>query len=163
MAQELDQSAANYRYILRYLIDPHRDAGERLEELVGFCREARIDEVMLLLQAEELSAGHPTRREWADGIALARRMSDRLAQENIGLSINPWSTTYGVTRGRKLREGQNFQRMVGEKGWSIRSRPARSVRNGRHGWRSALPNWPAKCARWRSGWRTTGACTITVR
>jgi hypothetical protein len=116
MAQELDQSVGNYRYILRYLIDPHRDAGERLEELVGFCREARIDEVMLLLQAEELSAGHPTRREWADGIALARRMSDRLAQENIGLSINPWSTTYGVTRGRKLREGQNFQRMVGETG-----------------------------------------------
>jgi hypothetical protein len=116
MAQELDQSAANYRYILRYLIDPHRDAGERLEELVGFCREARIDEVMLLLQAEELSAGHPTRREWADGIALARRMSDRLAHENIGLSINPWSTTYGVTRGRKLREGQKFQRMVGETG-----------------------------------------------
>jgi hypothetical protein len=74
MAQELDQSAANYRYILRYLIDPHRDAGERLEELVGFCREARIDEVMLLLQAEELSAGHPTRREWAEGIAFQKKL-----------------------------------------------------------------------------------------
>jgi hypothetical protein len=73
MAQELDQSAANYRYILRYLIDPHRDAGERLEELVGFCREARIDEVMLLLQTEELSAGHPTRREWAGGDRIPKK------------------------------------------------------------------------------------------
>jgi hypothetical protein len=29
---------------------------------------------MLLLQAEELSAGHPTRREWAEGIAFQKKL-----------------------------------------------------------------------------------------
>ena len=79
MAQKLDQSAGNYRCILRFLIDPLWDAEQRLEELVGFCREARIDEVMLLLQAEELSAGHPTGgngrmgSRWPAGCATAWR------------------------------------------------------------------------------------------
>jgi hypothetical protein len=36
MAQELDQSAAKYRYILRYLIDPIATLGSGLRNLWDF-------------------------------------------------------------------------------------------------------------------------------
>ena len=47
----------SFRTILRYLIDPHFEAAARMEELAVFCRESRVDEVMLFVAAEELSVG----------------------------------------------------------------------------------------------------------
>jgi len=105
-----------YRLILRFLIDPNWLPEERLEELVRFCVEARVEEVMLLVQAEELSPGHPIEAEWDEWIALAVRVRERLAVSGIALSLNPWATIYAVTRGRRTRLGHDFQRMVGESG-----------------------------------------------
>ena len=53
----------SFRYILRYLIDPHFHAPARMRELVAFCKASRIEEVMMFVTAEELSAGHPTEAE----------------------------------------------------------------------------------------------------
>ncbi len=50
-----------FKYILRFKIDPSFHAEDRMQELLEFCRSARIGEVMLFLAAEELSAGHITR------------------------------------------------------------------------------------------------------
>lgn len=105
-----------YRYILRYLIDPGFEAGERIEELISFCNESKIEEVMLFLAAEELSAGHPTDAELDAFIRLAKTLKPCLAAAGIELSLNPWSTLYHSSRGRTLREGQRFRLMVGENG-----------------------------------------------
>ncbi|HWL54381.1 MAG TPA: hypothetical protein VNQ90_18220 [Chthoniobacteraceae bacterium] len=106
----------SYRYILRYFIDPTYSAQERIEELARFCQGARVEEVMLLITPEELSAGHPTDRELDEAIALARRLRERLARDGVALSLNPWTTLYQVPRGRTLRPGQNWRLMVGETG-----------------------------------------------
>ena len=105
-----------FRYILRYKIDPEFHPRERLEELVDLCRTGNIEEVMLFFAAEELSAGHLTAEELEKYGGLACRVRDRLAGEGVALSLNPWTTTYHVSRGRTLRRGQNFRPLVGETG-----------------------------------------------
>ncbi len=105
-----------YRYILRYLIDPGFEEAERIEELASFCRESLVEEVMLFFAAEELSPGYPTADELTRFIALGRRLKTRLEQEGVALSLNPWATLNHSARGRTLREGQDFRRMVGENG-----------------------------------------------
>lgn len=105
-----------FRYILRYLIDPHFDPAARTAELVEFCRCAEVGEVMLLLCAEELSHGHPTDAEIAPWIGMAASLREALARHDISLSLNPWSTIYHNQRGRTLHEGQHFRLMVGENG-----------------------------------------------
>lgn len=105
-----------FRYILRYKIDPDFHADDRLEELVHLCRDGRIEEVMLFITAEELSTGHLRSAEVEHYGEFARRVKERLARENVALSLNPWTTTYHVSRGRRLREGQDFRLLVGETG-----------------------------------------------
>lgn len=106
----------SFRYILRYKIDPDFHPAERLEELVALCREGGIQQVMLFITAEELSVGHPTWEELEKYTTLAGTVKRRLAEEGIALSLNPWTTTYHVSRGRTLREGQDFRCIVGETG-----------------------------------------------
>ncbi len=106
----------SFRYILRYKIDPGFHSEERIEELAGLCRAGRIEEVMLFFPAEELSAGHLTPGELESYGSLACRVRDRLAEEGVALSLNPWTTTYHVSRGRGLREGRDFRLLVGETG-----------------------------------------------
>ncbi len=105
-----------FRYILRYLIDPTFHPEARIEELARFCQSAKVEEVMLFLGAEELSAGFPTEPELEAFTTLACRLRERLARDGVAISLNPWATTYHNCRGRALREGQPFRRMVGENG-----------------------------------------------
>ncbi len=107
----------SFTYILRYFIDPESPArSDRIEELARFCRKARVEEVMLFSTPEERSPGHPLPGEVEAFIALARCVRERLAQEGVALSLNPWTTLGQVPRGRRLRGGQDFGLMVGETG-----------------------------------------------
>lgn len=106
----------DYRYILRYLICPTHHAQDRIEELAQFCRKAKVKEVMLLFTAEELTTGHPTLKELEPWVDIGKRVKERLEQDGVALSLNPWTTTFHVARGRKLKSGQNFTLMVGETG-----------------------------------------------
>ena len=106
----------DFRYILRYKIDPAFGSDQRIEELVDFCVESKIEEVMLLFCAEELSCGHPTFEEIEPYVNTAKQLKTKLDEVGKSLSLNPWSTTYHVSRGRKLKQGQDFKLMVGESG-----------------------------------------------
>lgn len=106
----------SYRYILRYYIDPHFAGEERLEELVKYCEDSQTEEIMLFLTPEELSPGHPTWPEIHEFVGFAQKVKQRLAQVGVDLSLNPWTTLYQVPRGRQLRDGQHFRKMVGETG-----------------------------------------------
>lgn len=110
------KGSTGFHLILRYQIDPAWESEARIDEIVAYCEEAGIGEIMLLLLAEELSTGHPTDAEWEEWIGLACRLRDRLAARGLTLSLNPWTTTYQVPRGRTLRKGQRFRLMVGETG-----------------------------------------------
>lgn len=106
----------DYRYILRYTIDPTFHPAQRIEELARFCAASRIEEVMYLFTAEELNCGHPTAAQYGPWLHLARRLKQRLAEDGIALSLNPWTTTHHMARGRRLQPGQDFELMVGANG-----------------------------------------------
>ena len=105
-----------FRYILRYTICPAHAPDERIEELMDFCLQSRTGEVMLFFTAEELTCGHPTTEELRPWFGVAKKLKDGLDKHGIALSLNPWTTTFHVARGRRLREGQDFTLMVGETG-----------------------------------------------
>lgn len=71
---------------------------------------------MLLFSAEELTCGHPTAKELQPWFNVAKKLKKNLDEHDIALSLNPWTTTFHVSRGRRLREGQDFTLMVGETG-----------------------------------------------
>lgn len=109
-------SASEFRYILRYLIDPSFESEARIADLLQICREGRIEEVMLLIAAEELHPGHINDEELKTYLDMAVKLKAALDAEGIALSLNPWTTLGQVPRGRRLREGQHFRLMVGETG-----------------------------------------------
>lgn len=109
-------TSSPYRYILRYLIDPEFNAEDRISELVAFCKDSQIEEVMLFVTPEELTIGHPTMEIIEKYAQMGKILRQRLADEGIDMSLNPWTTTYHVRRGRRFLPGQSFQPMVGETG-----------------------------------------------
>lgn len=116
MTEAKAQSPHSFRLILRYGLDPFNGLEENLKRLEQFAKESTLDEVMFLLAPEERSSGHPTveqSRPWMEAMLRAKAM---LAGQGIGVSINPWTTTYHSGRGRRLHEGQEFGLMVGETG-----------------------------------------------
>ena len=105
-----------FRYILRYQIDPYFEAKDRVGELLEYCQESLTEEVMLFLNAEELSTGHLTFEELTPYIEIGKYLRELLHENGIELSLNPWTTTYHIHRGRKIKPGQDFTLMVGETG-----------------------------------------------
>jgi hypothetical protein len=102
----------NYVYILRYTVQPGHHEEKRMDELVSFCKKARIDDVMFFINCEELNQGHLSIEEtqpWMEVIACGK---ERLEPLGITTSINPWPTLLHCDRGRKLKEGQDFRLMV---------------------------------------------------
>lgn len=107
----------SYRYILRYYIDPNFHEDERIVELVDFCQNSKIEEVMLFYNPEELFQGYPAQAEVDSWFALAKKVKLALDHANIAMSVNPWTTTVHLSRGRVFGEKQHsFQPMIGETG-----------------------------------------------
>ena len=105
-----------FRYVLRYKIDPLFNPDERVEELLRFCDEGNVEEVMLFMLAEELTTGHATLEELRPYVEMAKGLKARLNEQGVDLSLNPWTTLYHESRGRRLRPGRGFTLMVGETG-----------------------------------------------
>jgi hypothetical protein len=101
-----------FKYILRFTMQPGHHVDERLDELVSFCRKASIDDVMFLINGEELNDGHLTIEETAPWMDLIAKASQYLEPLGITTSINPWPTLLHGDRGRKLKPGQNFKLMA---------------------------------------------------
>jgi len=105
-----------YRKILRYQICPSFEADRRIDELVQFCLDGRVEEVMVFFNCEELTVGHITLEELTPWLNVGQQMKEALAKINVPISLNPWTTTYHEDRGFELKPNQNFTTMVGETG-----------------------------------------------
>ncbi|MFF2149377.1 hypothetical protein, partial [Kitasatospora sp. NPDC058190] len=102
------------RYHLRFQLHPTPDAAERAAELASFCRESGVDEVVLLLGAEELYTGHPTGEAEDRLYDTAATAVTILREAGLDVSLNPWVTAGHADRGRADRLG--FTPMVGPDG-----------------------------------------------
>ncbi|MGE4564800.1 MAG: hypothetical protein AB7F32_08015 [Victivallaceae bacterium] len=106
-----------YRYILRYYIDPGFADGDRIAELLDFCRCGGVGEVMFFHNPEELFRGYTDRAYDDAWFELAKRLKTALSEAGIAMSLNPWVTTCHLSRGRHFGEtGRDFAPMVGETG-----------------------------------------------
>lgn len=105
-----------YRTTLRFCLAPSRDFNEKMRDLLRFCEDALVDDVMFFITPEELCIGHNTIEEakvWTDTILRAKNI---LKEKGILISLNPWATFAHYDGGRTLKEGQNFRNMVGDDG-----------------------------------------------
>lgn len=101
-----------FTYMLRYTIAPDCCEEERIAELIDFCKEAEIDDVMFFVNCEELNTGHITPQEQERWLELAEKTRKQTDALGITFSINPWTTIMHSAKGRTLRPGQHFRTMV---------------------------------------------------
>lgn len=105
-------SSKNFIYTLRCTIQPGHHEEQRIRSLISFCKQAGIDDVAFFINVEELNQGHLTLEETKPWIDLIVRCKEKLNPLGITTSINPWTTLLHTDRGRSLKPGQNFRRMV---------------------------------------------------
>ncbi|RAG83826.1 hypothetical protein DN069_20060 [Streptacidiphilus pinicola] len=102
------------RYHLRFQLHPGPDAAAQAAELAKFCGEAGVDEVVLLLGAEELYDGHPGGPAEDLLVETAVTGLGVLREAGLEVSLNPWVTAGHADRGRADRLG--FAPMVAPDG-----------------------------------------------
>jgi hypothetical protein len=105
-----------FKYLLRFTIQPGYFEEDRLNTLITFCKQAKIDDVAFFVDCEELNGGHidpEGLKPWLDMIARAK---EKLLPAGITISINPWTTILHGDRGRKLKPGQDFTLMTDSNG-----------------------------------------------
>jgi len=101
-----------FRYILRFTIQPGHFEENRIDGLVSFCKAAKIDDVMFFINNEELNDGHLSMKETGPWLELISHIQPELEFIGVTTSINPWSTLLHTDRGRKLKDGQRFSVMA---------------------------------------------------
>lgn len=88
------------RYHLRFQLHPGPEAAQQAVELAKFCGEAGVDEVVLLLGAEEFHTGHPAGRAEDLALGTAATATTILREAGLSVSLNPWVTAGHADRGR---------------------------------------------------------------
>jgi hypothetical protein len=102
------------RYHLRFQIHPSPDTAADARALAAQCARAGVEEVVLLLAAEEVHTGHLAGADEDRWFAAAAVACEELAATGIGVSLNPWATVGHADRGRRDRLG--FAPMVSPDG-----------------------------------------------
>jgi len=101
---------SDYAYMLRFTLHPGHFEEERLEELVRFCRQSRVDDVMFFIAP--LNLNHISEREADEWLSAIRRAKHALAANGVTTSINPLNTLTHDSAGGVLPEGLDFRMMV---------------------------------------------------
>lgn len=83
-----------------------------MQALLDFCQEAKIDDVMFFVSAEEMNTGHITLAEAKKYTDVILRAKAILEEKGITISLNPWCTFSHYDGGRTLKKGQDFRVMV---------------------------------------------------
>ncbi len=105
-----------YTYSLRFTLAPKLNFEERMENLIDFCKKAKMDEVMFFIAPKELGIGHVTKEEAKPYVETIKKARDILKVRGIKTTLNPWITVGHYDVGVGLKEGQNFRLMVGHDG-----------------------------------------------
>jgi hypothetical protein len=95
-----DKITAGFHYALRRTLVPW-NFSHGLDELLRYCQNVSVDEVILKVDAEEFSHGLPSLcwiKKYQENLFFAKK---RLNEEGIAYSLNPWVTVGHVDRGRR--------------------------------------------------------------
>ena len=75
---------------------------EQLEEVLRFSESAKIDEVIVVVNAEEFNVPHLDIDSFSRSRRMLQTIRDELSSDGIVFSLNPWTTTGHLDRGRTL-------------------------------------------------------------
>ncbi|MDO5435786.1 MAG: hypothetical protein Q4G19_05405 [Clostridia bacterium] len=105
-----------FRYMFRFCCDPGFNDRQETEALTRFIPDARIDDVTVFANVEEINTGHMTFEEQDQYLALMRDLSAALAGTGVTLSVNQWHSVMHADLGKRLKDGQHFRLMVDPEG-----------------------------------------------
>ncbi len=101
-----------FRYCFRFCCDPGFNDEIELPKLIAFCEEARVDDVMVFVNVEELNTGHMDEAEQDVWLGLLTRIKPLLQERGITLSVNHWHSIMHADLGKHFRADQPFRAMV---------------------------------------------------
>ena len=101
-----------FRYCFRFCCDPGFNDEIELPKLLAFCEEARVDDVMVFVNVEELNTGHMDEAEQDVWLDLLQRIKPLLTARGITLSVNHWHSLMHADLGKRFRADQPFRGMV---------------------------------------------------
>ncbi|KRN27539.1 hypothetical protein IV38_GL001994 [Lactobacillus selangorensis] len=105
-----------YHYALRFTLDPQHYTKTQIEQLVTFCQQAQIDEVVFFINSEELNQSFLTpaqTQQWLDAI---QKFAQPLRDKQIEIGLNPWTTLNHGDRGRHVAPEIGFHTLVNYQG-----------------------------------------------
>lgn len=102
----------NYKYCLRYVLDPFSNTEKKNKALFDFVKKAKIDDVCFILNGEELNHSHLTESEIKKWLDVIIPLQHELAKMNITTSINPWTTIMHSDRGFTVNPKIGFNTFV---------------------------------------------------
>lgn len=105
-----------FQYTFRFCCDPDFNDKVELEALDQYAEEARIDDVAVFVNVQEINTGHITMNEQERYITLIKKVRELMDARGITTSINHWHSLMHADLGKHLREEQNFRLMVDPKG-----------------------------------------------
>ncbi len=103
-------------FTLRMQFGIHKNEKEVTSQLLKLVREAPVDEIMFFYFGEEQNDGHETIERIKEWIDSSRPYREALKKVGVKISLNPWHSMLHCDRGRKLKPGQNWQKMIDPKG-----------------------------------------------
>ena len=105
-----------FQYIFRFCCDPGFNDGTEVPALLRYVDEARIDDVAVFANVEELNTGHMAFEEQDVYLELMRTLTRLLAEKGVSLSVNQWHSVMHADLGKRFAPGQNFRPMVDPEG-----------------------------------------------
>ncbi len=105
-----------FRYCFRFCCDPGFNDEKETQKLLTFVDDARIDDVMVFVNVEEINTGHFDEKEQAVYLDLLRRLQPLLRQKGVSLSVNHWHSVMHADLGKQFRPDQPFRAMVDKNG-----------------------------------------------
>ena len=101
-----------FRYCFRFCTDPGFNDELEIPKLLAFVDEARVDDVMVFVNVEEINTGHLDEAEQDVWLGLLSRIRPLLARRGVTLSVNHWHSLMHADLGKRFRPGQPFRGMV---------------------------------------------------
>ena len=105
-----------FRYIFRFCCDPGFNDESELQSLERYVREARIDDVAVFANVEELNTGHMTKEEQDVYLRLMERVRDLLSGMGVTFSVNHWHSVMHADLGKRMDPSLGFRPMVDVEG-----------------------------------------------
>lgn len=102
----------DFQYLFRFCCDPGFNDRNEIASLCRYVGEARVDDVMVFANVEEINTGHMTPEEQDVYLRLIADVQAAMHPLGVTTSVNHWHSLMHADFGKKLKEGQNFRLMV---------------------------------------------------